>query len=75
MERLWKRGDHVKAIYLLSMIDVISERNGIPFANEYDIYRSYKLDPPLTFAHQEPSKVLPIFALHNIVEGDIDDAV
>lgn len=79
--RLWHNEQKLKALYLLAMIDTICEREELPFAQEYDQFRSYSLADMFYVGNSGLDKdaarenSLPQFLKYNICEGSIDDAV
>ena len=67
--------DHIKALYLLSLVDYLSNKNSIPLSKEYSDLRTQALDTPLCVGGNRSGDCLKEFADHNIFEGDLYDAV
>jgi len=72
--------DYIKMLYLLATIDYVCKNYDIPLCNKYNDVRSMKLEKPFFVGDSyllKPEKPygIPEFARHNIVEGDLYDAV
>ncbi len=79
VEYYYENGDILKALYLVSFVDFFSKKNRLPICSEYDSLRSKKLKEPYyvggkEFADSEKNYISE-FAVHNIFEGDLYDAV
>jgi len=76
--QLYRAGYTVRAMYLMCMIDYISRLLCVPILKEYDFLRHKKLEKPLVIAERPQNgnpEYIPEFERHNILEGDIFDAV
>ena len=74
----WENNRREQAMYLLSMLDYLSNLNDIPLANRYDNIRQFRFDPPLMPLSVRVSDVdtkhcIKEFRDHGIIEGDIRD--
>ena len=56
------------------MIDHLSNKNGIALIMDYDEYRDHTLNDQLRFGQNENGAIKEFLA-HNIIEGDLYDAV
>lgn len=84
VNQYWKQSKRLEAIYVLCMLDYVSERNGIPTYNKYDELRDYKLEEEIYptavnnkwISKEEcKKKAIPVFKEHNIMEVNVDEAV
>ena len=84
IDQYWRQEKRLEAIYMLCMLDYVSERNGVPEFNKYDDLRDYKLEEELypisvqnnwTSKEECKNKAIPVFKKHNIMEVNIDEAV
>jgi len=82
--RLMKTGEKLQALYLVCMIDHLSIKHGIPLACEFDKIRGLTMDRPFyvgdsgRFDDRKEAlwrEAIPVFRDHNIIEGDLYDAV
>jgi len=74
----WENDRKEQAMYLLSMLDYLSNINDIPLANRYDNIRQYRIEPPIVPLSVNMSDVnydnsIKEFRDHGIIEGDIRD--
>ena len=74
----WENERKEQAMYLLSMLDYLSNINGIPLAVKYNNIRKYRIDPPIVPLSVKMSDIMPDdcikeFREHGIIEGDIRD--
>ena len=71
--------DALKALYLVSLLDYLSNKNDIPLCKDYSEIRGKKLKEPYHVGDSKSwlsdSKFIPEFLLHNIYEGELFDAV
>ena len=88
--KLYKKEWYPETLYLLAMVDYLSRINNIPLCNKYDNIRCYQLDEIVypesvllkaqirndnTILEQYKESSIPEFLSHNIVEGNVRDAV
>ena len=86
VEKYWKKTQVAESLYLLSLIDYLSDKNNIPRVKDYDEIRNHKLDKIL-FPKEDvllskinkqkleiPEDAIPQFLEHNIVEVNVYDA-
>lgn len=74
-----KKSDYVKALYILSLVDTFCQDLGLPLIKEYSELRNKKLEEPFqvgdTFFKHNENDYLPEFKKHNILEGNLYDAI
>ena len=78
IERYWDNGDYLKALYLLSVLDLFSDEENVPKVEEYAEYRNKALEEPFfvgDFLNGNKDDCIAEFRQHNIFEGDLYDAV
>lgn len=75
VQKFWHLKKYAKALYLLAMIDSLCEELSVPLAEDYEEYRSFKLEKPLVFGHSSNHPPLDTFLKYNIYEGELFDAV
>lgn len=87
VEKYWLEGNVLYSLYLLAMIDYLSNKNDIPLYKKYSYLRTQKLKEPfyplsakmLFFITDNKNTVkryyyenaIPEFVKHNILEGDV----
>jgi hypothetical protein len=84
----YQKEEYLECFYLLAMIDYLSRLNNLPFQNEYNYIRKYRMSETiypsdvialsLVFKSDEPMEEsllesIPEFLKYNIVESDIRD--
>ena len=72
--------DYIKMLYLLATVDYICKKHDIPLCDKYSDIRNMKLEEPYyvgdsAFMNRDIESGIPEFARHNIIEGDLYDAV
>ena len=71
--------DYLKAFYLLATVDYISRKYDIPLCDRYAELRQMRLESPYYVGDSEFLKKsaagIAEFARHNIIEGDLYDAI
>lgn len=72
----WENNRREQALYLLSMVDYLSNINDIPLVDKYNDIRKYKFEPPIkplsiSVSDGDYSDCLKEFMDHGIIEGDI----
>ena len=78
IRNLWEDGYPLYSLYYLSMVDHLSNANALPLSSEHADIRDKKLQKLFYCGPEEEWKLqnaLPEFMEHNIVEGDLYDAV
>lgn len=78
IDYFYEHEDYLKALYLLSLIDYLLKKNGLPVCSEYSFLRSVKLKAPYYVGDTTADKstaIIAEFSKHNIFEGDLYDAV
>ena len=85
--KLFKHQLYFESLYLLSLLDYVSNKNNIPLVEEYNNIRKLKLDSisyPKSilsistnndFLKKEFNCSIPEFKMHNIAEREIDNAI
>ncbi|MBR5420642.1 MAG: helix-turn-helix transcriptional regulator [Lachnospiraceae bacterium] len=88
IDHYWHLCMYAEALYELAMVDYISRRNDLPYCEEYNEMRSYKLDrvsypidsviiDEMENSTKERDKLekgaISEFRRHNIVEGEVFD--
>ena len=86
----WNRKQYKEALYMLASVDYLCRINGVPQVNDYENLRKESFEEPLfpkdvilksrLQKNDEPKKTaminaIPEFLRHNIIEGDLRDAV
>jgi len=86
INELYERGWYAESLYLLAMIDYLSQENGFPLCAEYDDIRRAKLKKIIfpasvlalcaAYRSDEPKsaslrEAIPEFLRHNIVESEV----
>ena len=86
IRELYERGWYAESLYLLSMVDYLSNENGFPLCDEYGDIRQAKLRRKIypagvlalcaAFKSDEPKReslreAIPEFLRHNIVEAEV----
>lgn len=74
----WENERKEQAMYLLSMLDYLSNINNIPLAGKYNNIRKYRINPPILPLSAKMCNIIPDdcikeFRDHGIIEGDIRD--
>ena len=79
----------LECFYLLGMVDYLCRKNNLPYSNEYNYIRQYKLEKPIfpsdviikciIFNSEKPKEnilkiAIPEFLRFNIVENGVYDA-
>jgi hypothetical protein len=80
----------LECFYLLGMVDYLCRINNLPFSDEYDYIRKYKMKEPVfpggihilcsLKGNDKPKddylkKAIPEFLIYNIVEGNVKNVV
>ena len=85
--KLYKNHLFFEALYLLSALDYVSNKNNIPLVKEYDYIRKLKLDSisypkSIKYLIQDEHKLnkeftnsIPEFKVHNIAERELYNAI
>lgn len=76
ISRLYSSGEVFKAVYLLSCVDTILLKLGLPLCNDYEECRALRFRERIYMAHPHDvrdAQWLPEFEKHNIFEVSIDD--
>lgn len=87
---LYKKNWYREALYLLAMLDYLSDENGLPYCTRYDRLRMQKLKDPIypigvitaskVMGSEEPLRTaeknsLPQFKRFNIIESEVRNVV
>ena len=87
---LYEKNWYREALYLLAMLDYLSDENGLPYWTRYDRFRAQKLKDPVypvgvvtaskVLGSDEPlrtaeSKAIPQFKRFNIIENEVRNVV
>lgn len=84
IDQYWRQSKRIEAIYMLCMLDYVSERNGVAPYNKYDELRNYSLEEEIypiavkknwLTKEECKKKAIPVFKKHNIMEVSVDEAI
>jgi len=89
IQEYYEKEELLECFYLLGMIDYLCKENNLPFIENYNYIRKYKLEEPvfplgihakcLVFKSEEPKnkslrEAIPEFKRFNIIENGVRDA-